>query len=781
MKVTLPIIGQVRTGKDTEPEIIEKVAKKVVEKDLGAAFVDLNSKSLSNYKTVSDRLIKSFNGWVFANVTALAEEISKMEFELYIAGMRAGEVEWQDVPTHPVLDLLDKFNPFTTTSQGIYLIATYLELTGDAFIYVEGKGSNITNLFLLQPDRVEIVPGGSAANYEVIAYDFKYKDAAGKEQVIRYDPEEIIHIKTPNPANPYRGKSVVEAAALDIDTDNLAQEMIKMFFANGAVPNITLTTEQRLTKDDIQRITTDMKRTYGGVRNAFKTLILGNGLKPETVQQSAKEMQFLEIETAMRDKIMAMFKNTKASLGIVEDVNRANAEASLLSWKQSVIKPKMTRIVDALNEFLIPRYGDNLILTFEDPVPEDEGAKSDAVIKLKNSDIITQNEAREELGYDAVEGGDETAAQRGDRRAQEMANQTPAPVKSVSYKKHLRRSGFTKKYDEYKKLYAEALVIARKARQPKKSVVKAETHNEHPVFTDTQVWEHHDKKMHIVDNSYDSFKSNVDKFLTDIEEKSISNLHQAVGKKKKLTKAFDLFDPEFEIQSGIDLFTPLLEQIGALSASETYALLDVKGAYIPSKTLIERLRDNVALFVKSVIETDKGKLADILADGINNGSSIGDIERSIRSVFGEFKKTQSERIARTETLRASQEGTLDAYKESGVVVAKQWLTAMDDRVCPYCEPMNGKIVGLEDNWFSKGDSFYGTAEKPLSFDYSSVETPPLHVSCRCDTLPVLKDIRELGLKEQLELTQKELEEVTEYSKELEKIVGVSDERLQKED
>lgn len=776
MKVTLPIIGQVKTGKDTQPEVLEKVVEKVVEKavekELGAGFIDLGNKSLSNYKTVSDRLLKSFEGWVFANVTALAETISQIEFEVYKPIMKAGEIEWEEVNDNHALDILDRWNPFTTTSQAIYLIEAHLELTGDAFIYKEGAPSNIKNLFILQPDMVTIVPGGQSEQYEVIGYDYKYKDAAGKEKVIRYQPEEIIHIKTPNPNNPYRGKSVVEAAALDIDTDNLSQEMLKMFFKNGAVPNMTLTTDQRLTADDVQRISIQIRRTYGGFKNAFKTLVLGNGLKPTPVQQSSREMQLLELEKAMRDKIMAMFKNTPSSLGIVEDVNRANAEASLLSWKQSVIKPKMMRITDALNEFLMPDVAPGFILGFEDPVPENRQEEVDEQIKLKEASIISQNEARIELGLDPVEGGDvyNTPA----------TNTVPEPVKNVSYKKHLRKMGFITKYNTYKELYAEAYRIAKKTKKPvKKAVVKSDAPREHTHYSNEQVWAYHEKKMQLVDNSYDNFKQKVDKFLTDIEEKSISNLHQNVGKRKKLTKAFDLFNVDDEIATGIDLFTPLLEQISAMSAAEAYSLLDVKGAYIPSKTLRERIAKNIKLFVKSVIGTDEAKLTDILEQGIANGSSIADLEREIRANFGDFRKTQSERIARTETLRASAEGTLDAYKESGVVEGQQWLTAMDERVCPYCEPMNGKIIGLSENWFGKGDSYYGTSDSPLKFDFSSVDTPPLHVNCRCDLLPVLVDSNTTISRsvDDVEQLRKELKEVEEYAKTLEKIAGVSDDKL----
>lgn len=73
MKAKLPIIGQVRTGKDTvvEPEIIEKTVEKV--SGLGAGFLDLKSNALTTDKTVSSKLTNSFYGWVYANVSVLAE------------------------------------------------------------------------------------------------------------------------------------------------------------------------------------------------------------------------------------------------------------------------------------------------------------------------------------------------------------------------------------------------------------------------------------------------------------------------------------------------------------------------------------------------------------------------------------------------------------------------------------------------------------------------------------------------------------------------------------
>ena len=777
MRAKLPIIGQIMTGSDAQPQS-EKVVEKIVQSEMGAAFLDLSNKNLSNYKTISERLLTSFNGWVFANVTALSEEISKMEFELYQAQMQNGQMVFVEVEDHPILDLLDQWNSFTPSSQAIYLVETFLELTGDCFIAIEGVGSNITNMYLLQPDKVELVIGDANDNYMVTEYI--YKDTVdGKTVEVSYSPEEIIHIKTPNPVNPYRGKSVVEASAIDIDTDNLAQEMIKMFFKNGAVPSVVLTSDQRITKDDIHRLQVDLKRTYGGVKNAFKSMILGNGLKPVTLSQSTKEMQFLELELAMRDKIMAMFKNTKTSLGITEDVNRANAEATLLSWKQNVIKPKMKRIVDTLNEFLVPRYGDNLILTFEDPVPEDSTEEIKMAKDLYEAGIITLNEARDEADFDPLENGDQLV---GGIMATELpeppeieddredVKSMPKNIQLVNYKKHFRKNKIFENYSAYKNVYSKAHNVAEKivAKKNKPKPVVEEV-RESKDFTNDQVWAYFEKQDKLV-NAYEQiFENKIEQFISDLESKAISNLPTAINKKYK-KKEFTLFNPEAEIQAGIDLFTPLQEEIAKLSALEAFNLLGTQKGYIPSEKLLENIQKSTALFTESMVNTDVEKLNSILQSGIESGQSVPQISSAITQVFDTWTKTQANRVTRSEVLRASNYGAIDAFNASGVVEAKQWLTAEDSRTCSYCGPLNGRIVGVDKVFFKKGESYLGDAETPITLDYAKVDAPPLHVNCRCTIIPVLKDIRTLSIDK----NKQELEELREYTKNLEELLEVKE-------
>lgn len=740
----------------------EQPVEKLVTTELGAAFLDLSG-GLSSDTTVSTKLIESFYGWVYANVSVLAEEISKIEFQLFKPRVTKDGTEWVEIDTHPILDLLDRWNEYTTTSEAIYMTEAHLELAGDTF-YLLDKPNAPTEMYILDPTCVTVVPDEEGG---IKRYDYKFK-RANKWETREYAPELIIHLKNPNPANPLRGKSVVEASGITIDTDNLAQEFLKMFFKNGSVPNFTISSEQRISREDIARIQTDLRKNYGGVRNAFKTLILGAGLKAEAIQQSNKETQFLEIQNEMRDKLMVMFKNTKASLGMIDDVNRASYESAIAGWKQSVIKPKMQRITDTLNEFLVPKFGGNLLLTFKDPVPENREGKVEELNKLMHSQvrqIMTVNEARGILDLDPLPESEFDTISIEDNSIQIPTQLAmPRSIKNVNFKKHMRHNGLNDYIDLQKNIRDVAKEIATKNMKRKtKSTVTPEparyryTSNEGA----RSYWQ---KQIQITEVVEKKFADKIALFLADLEETAVSNLHKQIDKKVK--KAFDLFNPQDEVQAGIDLFTPLAKEIATLSGSEAYQLLKLKTLYLPSKELDKIVGKAVKEFTQSFLDTDRQKLTEILTVGIKEGQSVAQIETSIREQFGEYRKNQSTKIARTETLRASNEGALDAFKQSGVVEGKQWFNGDP---CPECEPYDGRIVELSSDFFST--------------DYGSGEQPPLHPNCRCVLLPVLVDeskavenekIKELNAE--IEKKNKEIEDAKTYAKELESIVGLSDDK-----
>ena len=123
---------------------------------------------------------------------------------------------------------------------------------------------------------------------------------------------------------------ILEGLATSIDIDTKTLEANRSFYENGMMAQFMLSTDNKLTQDQIKQLNAEMRAAYAGTKNFWKVPIFGGGIKPSTMQMNNRDAEMLAQQAWLRDKVMAAFKNTKASLGITEDVNRANAEATLL-------------------------------------------------------------------------------------------------------------------------------------------------------------------------------------------------------------------------------------------------------------------------------------------------------------------------------------------------------------------------------------------------------------------------------------------------------------------
>lgn len=405
MKIGPWIIGQVQTI--SEPVKETKSKEKFF--DVLGGFLQFSTNRLSNEKSISTRILQANRGWVYRNNDAIAQEVSKIEFELYTVGLSAGEIVYNPVVSHPLLDLLDNPNPETTKNDFIYTVQSHKKLSGDAFLLkIKGKSGKTEALRYLPPDKIILNLRPPTATDPTVIESYRYQDNIDGNKIdVIYQPEEIIHFKKPNPNNAFRGLGAVEALAETIDLDNLTTETTKKFFENGAITNFVLSTEAKVTDEQLKRLRAELRSSASGPSNAYKALILGGGLKPVDVSYSNKEMEFLGQLEWYRDKIMYGFGNTKASLGILEDVNRSTNQSAIVEWQRNTVKPDMEAIVNTLNEFLVPEFGDNLVLGFCDPVPEDRSDDIAEVQALYPLGILTLNEAREMINLESVEGGDE--------------------------------------------------------------------------------------------------------------------------------------------------------------------------------------------------------------------------------------------------------------------------------------------------------------------------------------------------------------------------------------
>ena len=91
-------------------------------------------------------------------------------------------------------------------------------------------------------------------------------------------------------------------------------------------------------------------------------------------------------------------------------------------------------------------------------------------------------------------------------------------------------------------------------------------------------------------------------------------------------------------------------------------------------------------------ESTREMLRSDVIRAMDEGMSNEDLADLIQQNYG-FSDARSENIARTETAFADSAGNMSAYRASGVVAGKRWITGAG--CCDLCEALDGVKVPLE--------------------------------------------------------------------------------------
>lgn len=721
----------------------------------------------------TESLLQEYISWTYANISAISEAVADVDFQLY--QIKGDDVD--EVLEHPILELLNRPNNSMTKREFIYLLQTFRLLTGESPIRIKRNGNEISELWPLNPLQLTPIIGKTNDGFEmIIRYDY-IDQKNGEINKIELDPEEIIFIKNMNPMNMWRGYGVVEAGQLAIDTMHYSELFNQTFFKNSAVPYTILYTDQKLNQDTIDRLKNTWDSNYKGPQNAFKTAILEAGLKVEKLQQTSKDMDFIEQQKFLRDKLMAMFKTTKIALGITEDVNRANAEASEYVFAKNCVKPKMSQFVESFNEFLVPFFDDSndVFLSFTDPVPKDRTAKI-AEYAAGVDKWMTKNEIRDEEGLPPLEGGDEIWQSLG---LTTMSNPTPNTSENQTEPKPTEEQGELEEKPEEeeeikryrilkpktkKKLNPELkkYVIAIKNRNIKQKQAKKELKEKIKEILKSKIktkpavkYEPKYKDMKTqkdTDLYYKSIMENSNRFEKEMNSKIKWNYFQPqmeeimdkLSKKgtkfilpktktieKKIGNEF-MWDKKKYVAVGFDLLLPLIKEILSIQGNEAMITVKPDFKYSLLNEARKYLNSTPKKVSKTITDTSYERIRKSLADGIKKGEGISKLKERVIDGYKALEIYQAEKIARTEVARATNFASVDAFKQSGVVEGKEWITAGDNRVCEFCEAMETEYnsqIGLDDSYFKEGDNIKGVNGGVLQASFGNIDGPPLHPNC----------------------------------------------------
>lgn len=649
-----------------------------------------------------------YKDWVYAAVSAIAEDVSKIDFILE-RKQSNGDVEV--LTDHPAINILRNPNPFFSKTTIIRRLQSDLELWGDEYWYSELVNGVPTEIFPLRPEFITPIP-------DPMNFIKHYEYRLGDKKII-IPPENIIHYRNYNPKSDITGQSTLCSAQLAVDTDNYTKIYNKRFFQNQAIPGLVLKTPNAMTQESIEQLKKAWNQEFQGPNKAYRTAVLQNGLEVDRLQFKQADMEFMEQRKFSRDEILAIFRVPKTVIGVVEDVNFASAKAANFVFSQRTILPKMNQIADTLNLQYIPLFpdGENLEIKFKDPVAEDREALMAEYEKGLKNGWLSINDIRRREGLPEIQGG-ETVFQ--------PFNVLPFgdPVKQKTIEKPAT------------KLAKSIVNIFKEESFEQDQPVKNE-----PEFADSRVPSNFEelgenmkqRRDQRLDRDERAMARLMLKLWDEQRKEVIENLKKTIKKVAK-QKVPNVFDEKANVKATIDLFTPLFTEIMISTGNSSFDFLGIDEEFTLTPTLQKFIVSNSKKFAGSVTKTTSKKIRSALATGLEQGEGIVELTKRVNTLAA-FSSARAQKIALTEVLRASTRSELQVWKDTGVVEAKIWWTAQDERVCSICAPLHGKVVELNKTFFNLGDKFPdGTV-----VDYESVPGPPSHPQCRCTTIPVIKE------------------------------------------
>lgn len=579
-------------------------------------------------------------------------------------------------------------------------------LQGDAFWYVAlGKTTGKPReIVILRADKVgtDIDPKTGDINGYFIRQD-------GKDP-IPLEVNEVLRFPNFNPETPYKGKSVVDAGADYIATDEGTAAFTNNFFKNGAGISGVLNIKGEVTKGAFRKFVRAWREKYEGVGNAGKIAVLRDSdASFEKIGLGLDELDMADLRKMSLSDVAMMFKVPLELLGRVTEgsgLGRGNIETLEYIFTKWNIDKKMQKW-DAILEFALQRYYQldpaQYRVSHENIIPEDKDHEL-AELTAGVDKWITRNEARASEQAPDIEGADQLFVPINMLPLDEAGTEPPPASDTSTSGIKVKITRTVKKKDLVSPKAAERFRITLMRNQMRYE--KRYRKILRPIFRD---------QMREV-------------------------LHNLEAHGASLTRAHEqkLFDDSAADSTMTQALTPMLTDLAKTQGGLALVFAgDDENEFNVTAPLLRLITKNTLKMATNFNDETLTRLNNTLSEGIQAGEGIGELKNRVGDVYDNIEGYRAERVARTETLKASNNASVWAYKQTGYVTSKIWVVNPD--ACDECLEFDGKSVGLDDDFLGLGESYTTTDddgnETTHTNDYDTVEEPPLHPNCRCTVIP----------------------------------------------
>ena len=322
------------------------------------------------------QLLQAYSGVgsLFAIIDRLATGVASVNWHLYRGDPSTKNPDPStEILKHPAKDLWDHPNPHFTQSDFVETFQQHLDLVGEGWWLIGRSSLGIgypLELWPVRPDKMSPVPHPT----DFIS-GYVYKN--GQEEV-PMGLEDVVFLRRPNPLDLYRGAGPVQSILMDLDAERFSAAWNRNFFLNSAEPGGIVQVDRTLSDDEYNEMVLRWREQHQGIANAHRVAILEKGTWVER-KYTQRDMQFAQLRECNQAVIMQAYGFPKSLLGVTETVNRSTADAEEMVFARWLLRPRLERIKQALNEKLLPLYGtagQGVYFSYENPEPPDHAQET---------------------------------------------------------------------------------------------------------------------------------------------------------------------------------------------------------------------------------------------------------------------------------------------------------------------------------------------------------------------------------------------------------------------
>jgi HK97 family phage portal protein len=358
---------------------------------------------------------------VYACVRIISETIASLPLNVY-RRLDKGKEKATDHPLYRALHT--RPNKDMTSFSWRELMGVQLNTNGNSYnVKQRTSTGSVVGFYPLLASRMNV-----EIKDDEVVYKYTFNDNI--ERII--PKRDMLHIPGLS-FNGIIGKSPITMAREAIGLGLALEEFGSRFFSNGTNVGGVAQHPGKLTAQGRENLSKSINETYQGLGNAYKLMLLEEGMTYQKISIPPNDAQFIESRRFQLEEIARMFRVPKHLLQDLMNASFSNIEHQSIDFVVHTIRPWLVRIEQALNadpELFDDEYFCEFVV--DGLLRGDVATRFQSYTQAIQNGIYSPNDVLEMENKNSYDGGERHFIQLNMQSVEDIGKEPPAPVQSNS-------------------------------------------------------------------------------------------------------------------------------------------------------------------------------------------------------------------------------------------------------------------------------------------------------------------------------------------------------------